>query len=244
MNVKGMFIGWFMIAKVFYKTVGIFRNIVDRVAPTIQSKRVRPWFASNGENTHRLEYELNENSIVFDLGGYHGDWASAIYNRYGCYVHIFEPVNEYALLIKEKFSKNSRIKIYEFGLSNKEQKCTIGMCNDGSSLFKAGRGKVDIELKSIDAFMRDHNILFVDLMKINIEGGEYDLLDRILESKLNDQIRNIQVQFHDFVPNAVERMKRIQTELSKTHYLTYQYEFVWENWTKKKCKYINTLLSI
>ena len=67
-------------------------------------------------------------------------------------------------------------------------------------------------------------------MKVNIEGGEYDLLEGLIENGLTARIRNIQVQFHDFVPNAYERMKNIQLSLSKTHKITYQFEFVWENW--------------
>jgi len=70
-------------------------------------------------------------------------------------------------------------------------------------------------------------------MKINIEGSEYDLLEHLLETNYVKIIKNIQVQFHDFVPNAEKRMKRIQEKLQKTHYLTYQYPFVWENWRIK-----------
>ena len=47
-------------------------------------------------------------------------------------------------------------------------------------------------------------------------------------------IANIQVQFHDFVLDAESRMKSIQADLRKTHELTYQYDFVWENWKLKK----------
>ena len=71
-------------------------------------------------------------------------------------------------------------------------------------------------------------------MKINIEGGEYDLLEHFLESGFIKNINNIQIQFHDFIPNAEERMKKIQYELEKTHSLTYQYPFVWENWQRKQ----------
>ena len=30
------------------------------------------WFADRGDQTLRLDYDLNENSVVLDLGGYHG----------------------------------------------------------------------------------------------------------------------------------------------------------------------------
>jgi hypothetical protein len=44
---------------------------------------------------------------------------------------------------------------------------------------------------------------------------------------------NIQVQFHDYTPDAAERMKKIQRALKKTHRTTYSFEFVWENWELK-----------
>ena len=79
--------------------------------------------------------------------------------------------------------------------------------------------------------MTKHNIEVVDLIKINIEGGEYDLLDEIIANNWLSKFKNIQVQYHDFViDNPRERMEKIQKELAKTHQLTYQYDFVWENW--------------
>jgi len=46
-------------------------------------------------------------------------------------------------------------------------------------------------------------------------------------------IKNVQVQFHDFVPHAKTRMQSIQRRLAITHELSYQFEFVWENWSRK-----------
>ena len=46
------------------------------------------------------------------------------------------------------------------------------------------------------------------LMKINIEGGEYDLLEELLDENMIKQIVNLQVQFHDFVERSDERMKK------------------------------------
>ena len=39
------------------------------------------WFADNGDRTHRLNYDLNSNSVVFDVGGYKGDFAFSIYEK-------------------------------------------------------------------------------------------------------------------------------------------------------------------
>ena len=70
-------------------------------------------------------------------------------------------------------------------------------------------------------------------MKMNIEGGKYDLLEHLIVRGLILNIENIQVQFHDFVPDAASRMGGIKMNLAKTHVLTYEYESVWENWKIK-----------
>lgn len=70
-------------------------------------------------------------------------------------------------------------------------------------------------------------------MKINIEGAEYDLMEWIISEGLVKKIENIQIQFHDFIENAEARMVNIQNLLGRTHYLTYLYRFVWENWKLK-----------
>ena len=74
----------------------------------------------------------------------------------------------------------------------------------------------------------------IALIKINIEGGEYKLLDRLIETNLIEKIENIQVQFHDIEPDSSLKMEKIQEKLRKTHEPTYQYKFVWENWRKKE----------
>lgn len=199
----------------------------------IQAIRCAPWFADNGDKILRLDYDLNSESIVFDLGGYEGQWTSDIFSKYVCNIYVFEPYHKYAEDIKKRFSKNKKIKIFEFGLSKKDEKLELNISDDGSSVFK-GSGEISqIYLKDAVTFFKDYNINHIDLLKINIEGGEYDFLERIIENEIVKHINNIQVQFHDFVPNAESRMKAIQQKLSLTHYTTYSYEFVWENWKLK-----------
>lgn len=194
-------------------------------------QRVKPWFAVNGDKTLRLDYDLNENSVVFDLGGYHGNWAAEIFCKYNCFVHVFEPCKSFTEIIKNKFIKNNKIFIHQCGLSNSNTNAKLSCGEDSSSTFVQDDATAE-EIKLVDAveFFRENNISKIDLVKINIEGGEYDLLEYLIETGLIAQISNIQVQFHDFVPNAEQRMKNIQQNLQKTHSLTYQFEFVWENW--------------
>lgn len=198
-----------------------------------QATRVAPWFRDKGDSTLRLNYDLTQDSVVVDLGGYKGQWAADIFTRYDCQVHIFEPYKVYASDIAHRFSQNPKVKVYDFGLSGSDQELSLAVSDDASSSYKSSGDKVTIYLKEAKHFFEDSGIEEIDLMKINIEGGEYDLLEHLLDTGYINHIDNIQVQFHDFVPDAGPRMKAIQDRLSATHYTTYQYEFVWENWRRK-----------
>jgi len=197
-----------------------------------QEERCLAWFNDNGDKTLRLEYSLSDNSVVFDLGGYEGQWASDIFSKYCCFIYVFEPVKEFATNIEHRFAKNNKISVHQFGLSSLSKKSHVFIDNDSSSTFKGEKFREEINIVKATDFIKDYNIHTIDLMKINIEGGEYELLEHFLESGFIKNINNIQIQFHDFIPNAEERMKKIQYELQKTHYLTYQYPFVWENWQR------------
>lgn len=216
------------------------KNDLERKKQQLKNKendlkylRFQNWFRDNGDKTLRLEYLLNDNSLVFDVGGFKGDFTSAIHNMYNCFVYVFEPVPEFYNEIVEKFSKNKKIVKHNFGLSTKTKKENITLLDNGSSLYLSTGKKITIQLKSILEFLDENQIEEVNLIKINIEGGEFDLLESLIENDKIGIFDNIQVQFHDFIPHAESRMRKIQDELSKTHYLTYQYEFVWENWKRK-----------
>jgi len=200
---------------------------------TLQTRAI-PWYAIDGDATLRLNYNLDHESTVFDLGGYTGEWASKIYNKYGCRLWIFEPVPSFAQIIRERFEHNARVQVFQFGLSNIDQSTTISLEGNASSIFTvSSKESIQIDLLSISNFLNKNNILNINLMKVNIEGGEYDLLESLITSGSISSIDNIQIQFHDFMPDARIRMKAIQDRLKDTHQLTYQYEFVWENWQRK-----------
>ena len=201
----------------------------------IREERVRPWFAIEGDKTLRLEYTLNKNSIVFDLGGYEGQWSNDIFSKYQCEIYIFEPVKEFFNKINNRFCNNKSIHTYNFGLSNITSKAIISKSEDGSSIFRQdGKESEEITLINFLDFVKENNISHIDLMKINIEGAEYNLLEYLVETNFIKNIYNIQVQFHDFIPNAENRMNAIQERLKKTHRVTFQYPFVWENWERIK----------
>jgi len=225
-----------IISKVGKGCLYISRRLDKSSRKEFLQKKVESWFKIQGDKTLRLDYDLNENSMVFDVGGYEGQWSSDIFSKYCCFIHVFEPVKEFAENIEKRFYKNKKIIVHRCGLSNRNKIVKIALNKDGSSTLKSGRNMESVVLVRAIDFIRENNIQKIDLMKINIEGGEYDLLEDLSNEDFIKNIENIQVQFHDFVPGSLQRMRHIQEKIKKTHELTYSYEFVWENWKIKKCK--------
>lgn len=196
---------------------------------------VQKWKSKNGDLTYRLNYDLNNESVVIDAGGYEGWFAEQIYNKYKCKVYVFEPVKEFYDNIVEKFKGNENIKVFHCGLGSKKQTLTINLQRDGTSVH-TNKGKhfkgntEEISLISILDFLNDNNIKDVDLLKLNIEGEEFNLLECLIDKNELDRFFNIQVQFHSFIDNADERRYQIRESLKESFSLEYDYPFVWEGW--------------
>ena len=105
---------------------------------------------------------------------------------------------------------------------------------DASSSLLEGAETAAARVRRFSDVLREEGWSEIALMKINIEGGEYDLLEHLLDEGLADRVRNFQVQFHDFIEDAAVRMKGIQEKLARTHQLTYFFPFIWENWERKE----------
>jgi FkbM family methyltransferase len=195
---------------------------------------LQKWFRIRGDDTLRIDYPLNENSIVFDLGGYHGKWAEKIYEKYQCQIYIFEPIPKLCYDLIKKFQGEKKIKIFNFGVSDSDKFIEIALLNDGSSFYVESQNKISVQVVSLIRFLDENKIDNVDLIKINIEGDEFPVLKSLLDNARINIFNNIQVQFHQFIPNSVNLRNLIRDRLISTHKLTYDYEFVWENWEKIK----------
>lgn len=192
------------------------------------------WIRDRGDQTLRLNYNLNENSVVVDAGGYHGEFAELINKRYGSIVFVLEPIVNLHNSIENLFSRNPRVIPLNYAIAGKTEQAEISIEDDGSSLYTESTGATEvIQCVDVQEFFDTNNIETVDLLKLNIEGAEYDVLDRIIELNLLPSIKHIQIQFHRFVPDCNRRRKAIQEHLSKTHTCVWNYDWIWEGWKLK-----------
>ena len=77
----------------------------------LNQESIKKWFADNGDATHNLNHNLNRDSIVLDIGGYTGVWASQILEKYDCQIYILEPVPDFYKILKQRFLHFPRVSI-------------------------------------------------------------------------------------------------------------------------------------
>ena len=208
------------------------RQVRNKFFPSEYELIKKKFRADGGEYKLRFTYNLCQESIVLDLGGYRGQWASDIFSRYRCRIFIFEVINDFSNRIKIRFRNNNKIEVFPYGLGGSSKEEYININAASSSVFRTSVNSEKIEIVDVKDWINNRGIDKIALIKINIEGGEYELLDRLIETKLIEKIENIQVQFHKISSSSRSQMERIQEQLKNTHKPTYQYEFVWENWTR------------
>ena len=188
------------------------------------------WRWHRGDSTLRVNYPLSSQSIVLDIGGYTGDWTYEISRRYGAKVYVYEPVPLSIAALRKRFYDSTNIVVADYGLSSVNGIREVVSIADASGAHRHGETRISCRFRDVNEVLTELAYPTVDLVKINIEGDEYDLLNRMLDTGWIGRCRELQIQFHSFIPDARNRREKIRSRLAKTHQLTYDYYFVWENW--------------
>lgn len=170
----------------------------------------------------RYEYDLKPSDMVIDIGAYKGEWATEIFESYRCKIIAIEPT-EYIRDFKDGIVINKAAGVHN-------GKMSFGGRAYYSSIFEPG----DHEYECFDINSLLEQYSEIALVKINIEGAEYDLLNHIIDKGLHKRVKNLQIQFHQIAGVPFERWyKEIETKLSITHQRNWCYPFCWENWVLK-----------
>ncbi len=173
---------------------------------------------------------LTPESIVFEVGAFHGLWTDVISSKYGCTVHAFEPISSHYEQLVSRVSHHGKAHCYNYGLGSSSRQDKISVSGDASSILIGDRN-MKIKIKAIDEVVKSLRVKQIDLMQINCEGSEYELLEYMIKTGLANQVSVIHVQFH--YPEMTHRMQSISSDLSKTHEYVYGFPFIFDVWQKR-----------
>ena len=89
-----------------------------------------------------------------------------------------------------------------------------------------------VESKSIQEIF--DSVLNIELMKINIEGMEYECLEQLMLSGSLIKARHLLIQFHNFESDSQERRNALRNKIEQDFYNIYTFEWIWELWIRKE----------
>ena len=188
----------------------------------------KKWFGNDyGGFLVATDY-INENSIVYSFGvGQDISFDEDIIKNYNCEVFAFDPTPKSITWIQDqKLPQN--FKFYEWGISHKTDTdffyfptnpdFVSGSIVEQSNVSKDH--KIEVKLKTLQDTMNRLGHTKLDVLKMDIEGAEYGVLDQILNS--NIEIGQILVEFHDrFFTDGKQKTMDILSKLRKHDYLIF-----------------------
>jgi len=181
--------------------------------------------------TQELLYQfdgLTPESICVDAGSHEGNWSHAMWEKYGCKIVALEPIPRY---IHETFLRlaNTNATIIPMGLSDSTGLDNFKVHGAMSGAFAEGPEQI-VAVIGVQFLMRLYNIGTCSVLKLNIEGGEYSVLECILKHNKAHQFTNIIVQPHTCVREFESRWKAIDEGLQKTHELVFHQDWCWSGY--------------
>tara|TARA_B100000287_G_scaffold432389_1_gene491641 strand:+ start:4585 stop:5280 length:696 start_codon:yes stop_codon:yes gene_type:complete len=211
---------------IYYKFRFVFRAIYLK-----EPRAHLLWILKRGDHRYFKNFNLDSNSVFFDVGGFEGDYTDKILKEYNCTSYIFEPHPVYFEALQKKFANNNKVKIFNYGIGGKSEDLFL---TDDSASSKVTNKKTGLKIvvKDIVEVLGELGIKKIDFLKLNIEGMEYSLLERLIDTGEINKIDKMKIQFHENVSNAESWREDIRENLKNTHKEIWSYYFVWERWDK------------
>lgn len=214
------------------------RDAADKVCEPIQANRVRSYQLSGGDAAHRLSARVSPGGVIVDAGGFLGDYVVEMAGTNpDVDIVVLEPMPEFHDCLRRRVSANQRIHALQVALAASNGFITMGVEADSTSQYVESRDTATVPLMGVEdlwSYLANLGHGEIDVLKLNIEGGEYEVLQALIDGGSISRIERLDIQFHDFAPDADVLRPALRHALAQTHDEIYCFPFVWEGWIRKK----------
>lgn len=150
---------------------------------------------------------LRPDSVVVDVGlGEDISFSTSLIDRYGCSVHGFDPTPR-AIEYVEKIA-NPKFHLHKYGVAAKSGSASFYLPNNKLHVsgtlapsMHTGSSQIEVQLVTLDGVMDAIGADRIDLLKIDIEGAEYELLMDEGFARHAPRIQMLCIEFHHRWPN-------------------------------------------
>ncbi len=145
---------------------------------------------------------------LFDVGANIGKYSVLVKDVFGeqARVYAFEPSHKTFQTLQANLGDKNGVKIYNFGFGDKNSKEVLFSDLDQSGLASIYKRNLDhlqivmnkeeeVEIKTLDVFVEEHDINHIHLLKLDVEGHEKKVLDGAAKMLKSGAIDFIQFEF-------------------------------------------------
>jgi len=159
---------------------------------------------------------LNSDSVIYSGGvGRDITFEDSLSQRFGCSVILFDPSPTGLETMRLPENQRPQFKFDPVALAGRCGRLTLvpPQNPEEGSWFASAGGNDALEVEAVDlaTLMQRHGHAHIDLLKIDIEGAEYDVLDHLLTRRL--RVRQVAVEFHHSNLPGITRQQTIRAIL-------------------------------
>jgi len=175
------------------------------VRPELQCATQR--FGSDYGGWNVRAEQLRADSVVYSFGvGEDASFDIALLKHFGLTVHAFDPTPK-SIEWAKKQGFPSQFVLYEYGIANYDGHATFSPPDDPTHVSHTmlerpttkGRS-ITVPVKRLSTIMKELGHSTIDLLKMDIEGAEYDVIKDIKSSGVRP--RQLLIEFHHRFPNV------------------------------------------
>lgn len=190
-----------------------------------QIKKDKAWFGSRYGGFFVHPPSLNEKSVIFSFGvGNDISFDLALIKSKGCKVYTFDPTKGVGRFIQPYLEIYPTLSFTPVGLSGRDceewffppensEHISCSVIPNEATKKRAYK----VPMKKLSTLMAEQNISSIDLLKLDIEGAEYDVIPDILDEGI--KIKQLQVEIHpDLFADGRQKTRRLIRKLNQADY--------------------------
>ena len=164
---------------------------------------------------------LSSDSVVYSAGvGNDVSFEEDLCKEFGCNVFLFDP-SETGIKTMKNLVKNEKLLFFPVGLAQFDGISLFALPKiqeEGSYTYLQSNENVEtcqFPVRAVSSLAKQFNHSSLDLLKLDIEGFEYEVLHDVLNSEI--EIKQICVEFHHFFEGIPKAKTRELINLMKSH---------------------------
>lgn len=185
----------------------------------------KKWFGNEYGGFYVALDKLNTNSIIYSFGiGEDNSFDDGLIQKYNCKVYAFDPTPRSITWVRNNV-KNPNFIFSTYGIDNKTGMVKFLLPKNDNHISGSVISQINVdENKVIEVFMKSFNDIIkefghqkIDVLKIDIEGSEYKVIESIVNCPI--EIDQILVEIHErFFDDGKQKTKNLLNFMSSKGY--------------------------